>query len=50
METNGAGMPLPYRLSIGPKCLLTVLNREHGLGGISGYDAAETPDESPRAF
>jgi predicted dienelactone hydrolase len=37
----------PYFLSTGPKCLLTVLGSGHLLGGISGYDAAETTDENP---
>ena len=37
----------PYRLSPGPKCLLTLLGGKHGLGGISGHDVAETTDESP---
>lgn len=37
----------PYRLSTGPKCLLTISGGEHLLGGVSGYDAAETTDESP---
>jgi predicted dienelactone hydrolase len=37
----------PYVLSPGPKSLLTVFDAEHGLGGISGYDVAETTDESP---
>ncbi|MFD6415295.1 alpha/beta hydrolase family protein [Streptomyces sp. NPDC060194] len=37
----------PYRLSPGPKTLLTLFGAEHGLGGIAGYDAAETTDESP---
>ena len=37
----------PYFLSPGPKCLLTVLGSGHLLGGISGYDAAETTDENP---
>nr|WP_297532830.1 alpha/beta fold hydrolase [uncultured Roseateles sp.] len=36
-----------YTLSPGPKALLTVFGGEHILGGISGYDAAETTDESP---
>lgn len=36
-----------YTLSPGPKNLLTVFGGEHILGGISGYDAAETTDESP---
>lgn len=37
----------PYLLSPGPKSLLTFFGAEHVLGGISGYDAAETSDESP---
>jgi dienelactone hydrolase len=37
----------PYFLSPGPKSLLTLFGAEHGLGGISGYDAAETTDENP---
>jgi predicted dienelactone hydrolase len=37
----------PYTLSRGPKSLLTLFNGEHILGGISGYDAAETTDEDP---
>lgn len=36
-----------YFLSPGPKCLLTIFGGEHMLGGISGYDAAETTDENP---
>lgn len=37
----------PYRLSMGPKSLLTLSGAEHGLGGVAGYDVAETTDESP---
>ncbi|GAA1953033.1 alpha/beta hydrolase family protein [Kitasatospora viridis] len=37
----------PYTLSPGPKSLLTLFGAEHGLGGISGYDVAETTDEDP---
>jgi len=37
----------PYFLSTGPKCLLTLFDAGHGLGGVSGYDVAETTDESP---
>ncbi|MGW5735869.1 MULTISPECIES: alpha/beta hydrolase family protein [Streptomyces] len=37
----------PYVLSPGPKSLLTLFGAEHGLGGISGYDVAETTDENP---
>ena len=36
-----------YFLSKGPKCLLTLFDAKHGLGGVSGYDAAETTDENP---
>jgi hypothetical protein len=36
----------PYLLSTGPKCLLSIAGAGHGLGGVSGYDAAETTDES----
>jgi hypothetical protein len=36
-----------YFLSTGPKCLLTISGAGHGLGGVSGYDAEETTDESP---
>jgi predicted dienelactone hydrolase len=37
----------PYTLAPGPKALLTLFDAEHGLGGIAGYDAAETTDENP---
>jgi hypothetical protein len=37
----------PYHLATGPKSLLTLSGGKHGLGGISGYDVAETTDESP---
>jgi predicted dienelactone hydrolase len=36
-----------YLLAPGPKSLLTLFGAEHQLGGISGYDAAETTDENP---
>jgi len=36
-----------YHCSPAPKCLLTVAGGEHGMGGIAGYDAAETTDECP---
>lgn len=36
-----------YRLSPGPKTLLTIVGAEHLFGGISGYDAKETSDEDP---
>ncbi|WP_352301068.1 chlorophyllase [Kineosporia sp. NBRC 101731] len=36
----------PYYLSPGPKSLLTVFGGEHSLGGIPGYEAAETTDEN----
>lgn len=37
----------PYVLAPGPKSLVTLFDAEHGLGGISGYDVAETTDEDP---
>jgi len=37
----------PYYLSPGSKSLLSLYGAEHSLGGISGYSAAETTDESP---
>jgi len=37
----------PYSLSPGPKSLLTLFGAEHSLGGITGYAATETTDESP---
>ncbi|MFC9408660.1 alpha/beta hydrolase family protein [[Kitasatospora] papulosa] len=37
----------PYTLSPGAKSLLTVHGGQHSLGGISGYEAAETTDEDP---
>ncbi|WP_439660441.1 alpha/beta hydrolase family protein [Lentzea sp. HUAS TT2] len=37
----------PYHLAPGPKVLLTLFGAEHGFGGVSGYDVAETTDESP---
>ncbi|RZQ60379.1 alpha/beta hydrolase family protein [Amycolatopsis suaedae] len=37
----------PYHLAPAPKSLLTLFDGEHLLGGISGYDAAETSDENP---
>ncbi|WP_330242090.1 alpha/beta hydrolase family protein [Streptomyces sp. NBC_00525] len=37
----------PYTLAPSPKSLLTLFDAEHGLGGVAGYDAAETTDENP---
>ncbi|MFF6813732.1 alpha/beta hydrolase family protein [Streptomyces sp. NPDC012403] len=37
----------PYHLAPAPKTLLTLFDAGHLLGGISGYDAAETTDEDP---
>ncbi|WP_425825020.1 alpha/beta hydrolase family protein [Streptomyces fractus] len=37
----------PYRLSPGDKSLLTLYGAEHFLGGVSGYEVAETTDENP---
>lgn len=36
-----------YTVSPGPKSLLMLFGAGHILGGISGYDAAETTDENP---
>ncbi|KAJ5595102.1 uncharacterized protein N7459_001310 [Penicillium hispanicum] len=36
-----------YNFSKGPKSLLTAVGGKHILGGVSGYDASETDDESP---
>jgi hypothetical protein len=48
MKTAGAAWHAdPYLLSPGSKSLLTVFGGEHGLGGVAGYDAAETTDENP---
>ncbi|KAI1742041.1 alpha/beta-hydrolase [Xylaria scruposa] len=37
-----------YTLGTGPKDLLRVKEGRHGFGGISGWDAKETQDESPQ--
>jgi fermentation-respiration switch protein FrsA (DUF1100 family) len=37
----------PYKLAPAPKSQLVLFGGEHGLGGISAYDAAETTDENP---
>ncbi|MEU6731647.1 chlorophyllase [Streptomyces physcomitrii] len=37
----------PYHLSPGAEGLLTLHGAEHSLGGIPGYEAAETTDENP---
>ena len=37
-----------YRLSPGATHLLTLFGAEHTLGGIGGYEVAETTDENPR--
>jgi hypothetical protein len=48
LTTNGpAWHEDPFHLAPGPKDLLVLEGGEHGLGGISGYDVAETTDESP---
>ncbi|MEV4641425.1 chlorophyllase [Actinoplanes sp. NPDC049548] len=36
-----------YAQSPAPKTLLTLRDAEHGLGGVSMYDGAETTDENP---
>lgn len=48
LTTNGPEWHTdPFHLSPGPKDLLILEGGEHGLGGVSGYDVAETTDESP---
>jgi predicted dienelactone hydrolase len=37
----------PYTLAPGPKASFMVKGAKHGFGGISGWDTAETRDESP---
>ena len=37
----------PYELAPGSKDLLILKGAKHGLGGVSGWDVAETQDESP---
>ncbi|MFJ4861059.1 alpha/beta hydrolase family protein [Streptomyces sp. NPDC088748] len=37
----------PYTHSPGNKSLLTLFGAEHSLGGVPGYEVAETTDESP---
>ncbi len=37
----------PYTYSPGDKTLLTLFDAEHSLGGIPGYEVAETTDENP---
>lgn len=37
----------PYVLSPKDKTLLTLFGAEHSLGGVAGYEVAETTDESP---
>ncbi|MFE5125076.1 hypothetical protein [Streptomyces sp. NPDC056669] len=36
-----------YKLSLGATSLLTLFDAEHSLGGIPGYEVAETTDDSP---
>lgn len=37
----------PFHLAPGQKDLVVLEGAEHGLGGVSGYDVAETTDENP---
>lgn len=47
LTTRGADWHAdPYTLAPGPKSLLNICEGEHLLGGVSGYDAGETTDES----
>ncbi|SPL62385.1 alpha/beta hydrolase family protein [Ochrobactrum soli] len=36
-----------YTFSPGPKSLLTMFGAKHALGGVSGYDVAESQDQDP---
>ncbi|MBV2187059.1 MAG: alpha/beta fold hydrolase [Rhizobium sp.] len=36
-----------YTFAPGPKTLLTMLGAKHALGGVSGYDVAESQDQDP---
>lgn len=48
LTTRGAEWHMePFTLAPGPKALATIAGGEHGLGGVSGWDAAETTDENP---
>jgi hypothetical protein len=48
LTTRGADWSAdPYWLSPGGGSLLTLFGGEHSLGGIPGYEAAETTDENP---
>jgi predicted dienelactone hydrolase len=48
LTTRGADWSAdPYWLSPGGRSLLTLFGGEHSLGGIPGYEAAETTDEDP---
>lgn len=37
----------PFTYAPGAQSLLTLIGGKHGLGGVAGYDAKETGDESP---
>jgi predicted dienelactone hydrolase len=48
LTTRGADwLTDPYRHSPGARALVTLTGGEHSLGGIPGYEAAETTDEDP---
>ncbi|MCZ4551409.1 hypothetical protein [Gordonia rubripertincta] len=48
LTTRGANWGTdPYQLSPGAEALLALFGAEHSLGGIPGYDAAETADHDP---
>jgi predicted dienelactone hydrolase len=48
LTVNGPAWHMdPFHLAPAPKDLLVLEGGEHGLGGVSGYDVAETTDESP---
>ncbi|UED83005.1 alpha/beta hydrolase family protein [Streptomyces profundus] len=48
LSTRGAAWTTdPYTLGRGGKSLLTLFGGQHFLGGVSGYEVAETTDENP---
>jgi predicted dienelactone hydrolase len=48
LTVRGAGWHVdPFTDAPGARALLTLIGGKHGLGGIAGYDARETDDESP---
>ncbi|WP_420593822.1 hypothetical protein [Deinococcus sp.] len=42
-----SGSPSPAVSVLAPRSLLTLFGAEHGLGGVHGYNQADTSDERP---